>query len=222
MPSFIEGKLHGNGELIEIRGWLDSTRKRVRGIIKSTNEQVVYAIHNFPTIKPRQVDAIDKDNKKNNIAKKSEFRATKIKEATLDIPLIDETTGPCIYRLYYGDRFIIHRASNTLKGSIYNILKAYSYFKGHANVHKETSDKKDYYFAFYNFMRRNPSKELKVEVIFKSNDFYELLCAEHIELKNSFSAKKCLNPNLTSYIPKRMSLISPDIINRYKQHFDIS
>lgn len=223
MPISIEALFQGNGDVVEIRGWLSgSGRKRIRGVVKATGEQVVYSLRNFPTVKARQIDAIDQDNKKNNTAKKTKFRSNKVKEAQIEMLPIDKSIGSCIYKLYYGDRYIIHRASNTLEGSLFNILKAYSFFKGHSNVHKETSDKKDYYFAFYNFMRRNQGKELKVDLVLQSADFYELLVCEHNELQKSFAIKKCLNPNITSYIPKRMTLISTEIIERYKKEFDIT
>ena len=218
----IEAPLQGNGEIIEIRGWLDNSRRRIRGVKKSTGEPVVLAFYNFPTVKAKQIDLLDRHNKKDNIPnKKSEYRKQKVQEAVLQMPAINEATGSCIYKLYYGDRYIIHRASNSLQGSLFNIIRAYSYFKGYANVHKETSDKKDYYFAFYNFIRRNKGKELRVEVLFESDNFYDLLVFEHRTLEENFSYKKCLNANISSYIPTRSKLIPQDMLDRYKKDFAI-
>lgn len=121
------------------------------------------------------------------------------------IPILEEyfEIESCIYKLYYGKKYVIVKGK-TLSGSIYLIEKGYANFitawggvKG-----KECDDVNSYYKKFYIYIHKNPKLQFKIEVILESNNGYELLLKEHIELNLSMHDKKCLNNNVESYVPK--------------------
>lgn len=119
-------------------------------------------------------------------------------------------TGACAYRLFCGDRYIIAKGK-TLAGSIYLIQKGYAYFiAGGGGTgttfksagQKEGDGKNTYYAKFYRFVKKNPRLPFRVEVILMSENGYQLLKAEQLELNSTIRDKKCLNNNIASYIPK--------------------
>lgn len=126
------------------------------------------------------------------------------------LPEIDYEVAACIYKLYYGDRYVIIKGK-TLAGSIYFVLQnGYSKFlaagggtgrkKGGAGQ-KEWEESNHFYKKFYRWVKKN-SFTFTVEVILESDDAYELLKREQIELNKSIRDKKCLNNNVLAYIPK--------------------
>lgn len=124
---------------------------------------------------------------------------------------IDQEVESCLYRLYYGDRYIIAKGK-TLAGSVFLIEKGYAYFiaggggTGRRNLggvgHKEGDGKNTYYRKFYSYIKKNPALDFRVEVILESNNGYQLLKAEQEELTKAIRDKKLLNNNITAYIPK--------------------
>lgn len=123
---------------------------------------------------------------------------------------IDLEVESCVYKLWYGDVYLIVKGK-TLSGSIYLIEKGYAAFiaagggsgnqEGGVGQH-EWDGVNSYYFKFYRYMHKNPGLTSKVEVLLESNNPYELLKLEQIELQKSIRDKKCLNSNLNAYIPK--------------------
>mgnify|MGYP000892593253 CR=1 FL=1 len=126
-----------------------------------------------------------------------------------DISAIDQEVESCLYKLFCGKKYIIVKGK-TLAGSVYLIQKGYAYFiagggrKGNkaGDGHKEGSGTNTYYFNFYKHIKKNPTQEVRIEIILESNNPYQLLKIEQIELTKSFKDKNNLNNNITSYIPK--------------------
>jgi hypothetical protein len=117
-------------------------------------------------------------------------------------------TESCVYKLYYGDKYLIVKGK-TLAGSIFFIEKGYasviSSGGGKQRTHdiqKEWEDKNKFYFKFYKHIYDNPKLQFRIEVLLETNNAYHLLKREQQELTKSIRDKKCLNSNLTSYIPK--------------------
>lgn len=119
-------------------------------------------------------------------------------------------TESCVYKLYYGDRYVVVKGK-TLAGSIYLIERGYVAFiaagggtgRGRGGEgQKEWDGTNSYYFQFYSYIYDNPDFSYKVEVILETNDAYRLLKTEYLVLKSCLKDKKCLNSNVTSYIPK--------------------
>ena len=109
----------------------------------------------------------------------------------------------CVYRLTYGDRYIIVKGK-TLTGSIYLIEKGYANFISSwgGPEGKETDETNDYYKKFYTYIFKNPKLPFKVEVLLESYNGYQLLKKEQQELNAAIRDKKCLNSNLTAYVNK--------------------
>jgi hypothetical protein len=128
-----------------------------------------------------------------------------------DIPV---DIDACVYRLWYSDKYVIVKGKN-LAGSVFLIQKGLAYFiagggKASENSaagvrgegHKEGQGKNTFYFQFYSFIKANPALEWKVEVIFESDNGYQLLKREQQEIDASIQDKRCLNNNIVAYIPK--------------------
>jgi len=123
---------------------------------------------------------------------------------------IDLEVESCVYKLWYGDVYLIVKGK-TLSGSIYLIEKGYAAFiaagggsgnqEGGAGQH-EWDGVNSYYFKFYRYMHKNPNLDAKIEILLESNNAYELLKTEQIQLQNCIRDKNCLNSNLNAYIPK--------------------
>ncbi len=121
----------------------------------------------------------------------------------------------CVYRLFYGDRYIIAKGK-TLAGSIFLLQKGYAYFLvgggGSGNElsgegHKEADGKNTFYFKFYRFVSKNPHLSSRIELIIESNNGYQLLKNEQIALNKAIRDKKCLNSNIYAYIPQCRSKV---------------
>lgn len=119
----------------------------------------------------------------------------------------------CVYLLSYGDRFVIVKGK-TLTGSIYLIERGYAAFVSAGGGQgrdrggegqKEWEGKNTYYFKFYSYIHDNPGLQFKVEVLLESNNAYQLLKKEQQELNIAIRNNKCLNNNITAYIPKYSS-----------------
>lgn len=125
----------------------------------------------------------------------------------------------CVYKLFCGDRYVIVKGK-TLAGSIYLIERGYAGFiagGGRPNTEKDTLNKKwekvggsgqnewdgtnSYYMKLYKFIKENPLLPIRHEVLIESDNAYVLLKTEQMALDAAVRDKKCLNNNLTSYIP---------------------
>jgi hypothetical protein len=125
-------------------------------------------------------------------------------------PDVDIEVESCLYKLWYGDRFMIIKAK-TLAGSIHIINKGYAIFLaaggGRGNKkggigQKEYDGVNPFYFKLFRYLHRNPSFEFKIEMILESFDYFELLKQEQLLLDKCIRNKKCLNNNVQAYIPK--------------------
>lgn len=125
---------------------------------------------------------------------------------------LNQETESCLYRLYYGDKYIVAKGK-TLAGSVYLIEKGYAYFLAGGggtgrttNItgkgQKEGSGKNTYYRKFYSYIKKNPRLEFRIDVLLEDNNGYQLLKAEQIELNKTIRDKNQLNNNITAYIPK--------------------
>lgn len=123
---------------------------------------------------------------------------------------VDQEVGGCVYKLYHKGKYIIVKGKN-LASSIFFLEKGYAYFilggggSGNKNTgegHKQWDGKNSFYFKFYQWVKDNPSIETRIDVLFESEDGFELLKFEQQELDKSIKDKNCLNSNVQAYIPK--------------------
>lgn len=123
---------------------------------------------------------------------------------------IDLEVESCVYKLWYANKYIIIKGKN-LASSIYLFEKGYASFiaggggRGNDSAgagQNEWDGTNSYYYKFYKYMYANPNFNSQIEVLLESNNAYELLKREQMELNSSVRDKNCLNNNLNAYIPK--------------------
>lgn len=122
-----------------------------------------------------------------------------VEEIHFEIPNVPFGVGHCVYKLYYGDRYIINYGKD-LAGSLFLIQKGFAYHVAYGQ--KEADDKKNKtWMKFYRYIQKNPKLKFRLEVLFKSKSAFQVLKRCQIELDKAISDRKCLNNNLTPYLP---------------------
>lgn len=134
---------------------------------------------------------------------RGEFDIKKQKEANeirFDIPNVPFGVGHCVYKLYYGNHYIINSGKD-LAGSIFGLQKGYAYHVAYKQG--EADEKKNkLWIKFYRRIQQHPGLDFRLEVLFESKSAYQVLKRCQIELDAALNDKKCLNNNLTPYIPQ--------------------
>lgn len=116
-----------------------------------------------------------------------------------EIPNVPFGVGHCVYKLHYGDRYIINYGKD-LAGSLFLIQKGFAYHVAYNQ--KESDDKTNKtWIRFYRYIEKHPNEKFKIEVLFKNKSAFQILKRCQISLDNCISDRKCLNNNLTPYIP---------------------
>lgn len=120
-------------------------------------------------------------------------------EAELDIPFIPLAPDRCVYKLHYGNKYLIIKGEN-LPGSLFFFKKGYAYHVGYNQ--KESDDKSNkLYIAFYRHIQRHPGLQFNVEIIATGTP-YQLLKSEQLALDAALKDSRCANSNLEAYIPQ--------------------
>lgn len=146
------------------------------------------------------------------------------------IPIPDEyfEVENCVYKLYYGDRYIIVKGK-TLSGSIYLIEKGYANFIsswGGIDGKEWDDDTNLFYKKFYLYIHKHPKKQFTLEIVLESNNPYQLLLKEQELLDVSIKKAKCLNSNVEAYIPKfreksqSYGWIDKETVDRFKDYLN--
>jgi hypothetical protein len=113
----------------------------------------------------------------------------------VEIPVIESS---CVVKVWYDGKYIIAKCK-TLGWLKYSIETDIKYFlKNTPKGRKEGN----LFYDLYSYILENQGKELSVEVIFTSDSPFELLKAEHMELKKATQDPRCLNKDFEPYIPK--------------------
>lgn len=122
-----------------------------------------------------------------------------VEETRFEIPNVPFGIGHCVYKLYYGDRYIINYGKD-LSSSLFFIQNGYAYHLAYDQ--KEADSKKNKtWIKFYRYIQKNPKLKFELEIVFKNKSAFQVLKQCQISLDNSIGDKKCLNNNLTPYIP---------------------
>jgi hypothetical protein len=117
----------------------------------------------------------------------------------INLSQYDSIRGTCVYKLFYGKKFIIHKGK-TLSGSLFILEKNYKYFV--AYNHQSNDKDVDYYYKFYDYIRKHEGLEFKIEVLGSDLTASDSLTLEHRELELNFTNKHLMNNNTKPYIPK--------------------
>src|SRR5580692_6461454 len=123
-----------------------------------------------------------------------------VNEIRFDIPNVPFGVGHCVYKLYYGDRYVINHGEN-LAGSLFLLQKGYAYHVAYNQT--EGDDKKNKWFiSLYRYIQARQGLKFRLEVVFEHTSPYEVLKACQLALNMAINDKKCLNSNLEPYIPQ--------------------
>lgn len=146
---------------------------------------------------------IPKDSIKEKIrtrSKSTEQQKTLATDYDFKVPEISSDLGSTVYKLYYGDRYIINKGKY-LSFSLIMLQRGCGNFIAYKRDEKKTAEPV-YHHKFYQYIKDNPGKDFKVEIILSCDDALEILIAEQKALTSSYKDKKCLNNNIDAYIPK--------------------
>lgn len=110
---------------------------------------------------------------------------------------IDEAKGRAIVKITMGDYYIITKCGsiNWLNQEIRNTYKKYKY-------NKDGVPSTNLYISFIEAIHKKELQYGKIEVLFQSNNGYELLKYELELLIEHFGKRNCKNSNNIPYIPK--------------------
>ncbi len=104
----------------------------------------------------------------------------------------------CVYKLWYANRYVIVKCK-TIVRSVQNIKSGLDYFfKGTPKGRKDD----DFFHEFFTHVQLHPFENFEIEMIFASNNPYELLKTEQAELFKAKYDPQCLNQSFDAYIPK--------------------
>lgn len=107
-------------------------------------------------------------------------------------------TKECVFKLWYGDSYIISMAKSLARGIelIHNDLSRFL-----RNTNKKP-DKNNLFYKLYCFVQDNPDESFFIELTYVGSSPYQLLKHCQIELDKSFGDPNCLNTQSIPYISK--------------------
>lgn len=201
------------GKAYFIQGWTDNGKTHVYGV-DADNKPFKIARTRFPRVLTVSISRIHRGNSRLNMkAEKSEETKLVAENYTYGIPELKSEIQGCVYRLFYGDYFVIIKGKY-LRNSLEIMQRNYIYF--HLNEHKENDSlKNSHYFKFYQYCSKNHGKfKYRVEVELQSDDPLKLLTAEQELLLLYMRNKKCMNNSIVAYLPK---WIPEEIVQKFKE-----
>lgn len=113
---------------------------------------------------------------------------------SVDIP---DNIESCIYKLYYGDKYIIEKCKN-LPVHVSKLMNGLNCFVKNT---PNGRDENNLAYKFFNYVLWNHGYELRLEVIFEEKNPYKLLKREQLELWGAKDDENCLNKTFEAYIP---------------------
>lgn len=223
---FIIARDTSTDKIFRIFGWSKKSRYIVRGRYDdSPGEMELLSIGKFSGVPRKRIDSVHRANSlvMAGVNLKKDYVPTLAKDFKLPIDEFVNGTDiqGCVYKLYYGDRYLVIKAKY-LHFSLKLFNDGYNSFHHNPHNHTETSGHAHFYFKMYNYIRKHwGQKTFRVEIVHRSNDPYVLLYTEQIELNAGRKKVKMLNNNITAYIPEKSGWIAPEIVEKFKQKFDL-
>lgn len=107
-------------------------------------------------------------------------------------------TKSCVYKLSFNDKYVIVKAKDH-ESSVNGIQKSLNQFMRDSELQRKPDN---LYFHFFSHVEKEYEGKFVVDIILESDNAYELLKAEQIELDKSVLDKKCLNNTTLAYIPQ--------------------
>lgn len=105
--------------------------------------------------------------------------------------------GQCVLKIIYdGKKYVIVKCKDGYQ-SLKRIENALNGF-----IRGGSNNPEGVYFHFYNYIKKNPHKDFKVDVLLESDSAYELLKLEQTELESGRNDRKFMNNQVNAYIPQ--------------------
>lgn len=120
-------------------------------------------------------------------------------ECAGDISVKNTDTFKYVVKIKVGDRFYIGRSVG-FKFLSDEMRKVYADYNYRAGVYEN-----HLYYPIVKYMHTSGIETAEVEVLFKSENGYEVLKEELNQLIKNFTKKRCLNANNVPYIPKEFT-----------------
>jgi hypothetical protein len=128
---------------------------------------------------------------------------------TIRMPELPDPMMGCIYKLYYGETYVVVKAKTYQRSKTIIEYALDRYLK---------AGKKDLlynrFFAYIQAYRKTYNHQLLVKVILKSNSPYQLLKKEQEELDKARYDLNCFNNSFDAYVPKGIQGRRKQWINR--------
>jgi len=123
----------------------------------------------------------------------------KMKPPKITIPITIVDTEECVYKLFYGDKYVVVMAKLLWRSidSINQDLERY-----HIGVPKTV--KEGLYGRFCQYVVDNPGLKFRFEILLVSENPYQLLKCCQIELDKSKEDSNCLSTNTEPYLSYRI------------------
>lgn len=115
----------------------------------------------------------------------------------IEFPSILYTVGSCVYKLWYGSKYVFVKAKNC-SGSLKMIQDSLNQFMKGSEAQRKPDN---LYLHFFNYIAKNKNKAYRVEVLSSPGDSdYNLLVLEDRLVNEARNDKKCLNNIDGAYI----------------------
>lgn len=104
--------------------------------------------------------------------------------------------GSCVAKITYdGKKYVIVKCKEAY-GSLKRIENGLNAF-----IRGGSNSPTGLYFYLYNYVKKHPHKDFKVEILLESDNAYELLKLEQTELDAGKKKRAFLNNQVSAYIP---------------------
>lgn len=115
----------------------------------------------------------------------------------IEFPSILYSVGSCVYKLWYGPKYIFVKAKNC-SGSLKMIQTSLNQFMNGSEAQRKPDN---LYLHFFNYYARNKNRAFRVEVLSSPGDTdYNLLMLEERLVSDAKNDTKCLNNINGAYI----------------------
>lgn len=104
--------------------------------------------------------------------------------------------GSCVAKITYDDKKYVIVKCKQAYGSLKRIENGLNAF-----IRGGTNNPNGLYFHLYNYVKKHPHKDFKVQILLESDNSYELLKLEQTELDEGRKNRAFLNNQVSAYIP---------------------
>jgi len=105
--------------------------------------------------------------------------------------------GSCVYKLSFNEKYLIIKAKDHL-ASIQTMQKSLNQFMRNSELQRKPDN---LYFHFFSYIEKAKEGEFKTEILLETDNQYDLLKEEQLQLDKGIKDKNCMNNSMQAYIP---------------------